>query len=102
MGNERHRPRVQIRPTQGLEACIPEYLDLTRRDVDAAIADGSLAAWQTLGHNLKGSAASFGFDDVEAFGRAIENHARQGSAEQALECALALREYLVLVEIEET
>ena len=99
---ERERPKIRIRPPEGLEAFIPQYLELTRNDIEAAIADGSLAAWRTLGHNLRGSATSFGFGEVEAFGRAIEGHAARGSTEGALECALELREYLDRVEIDQS
>lgn len=81
---------------------VPEYLELTRGEVDTAIAAGTAGALRTLGHNLRGSALSFGFPDVETFGREIETHAARGSVEDALACARELREYLDRVQIDES
>lgn len=55
---------------------------------------GDLAALQALGHDMAGSAGTFGFPDLSDLGFALEGAAEAGDAEAARQAADALLDAL--------
>ncbi len=75
---------IHIEMPEGLEHLVPGYVSARRQDAQTlttlvqAQEYGSIA---TLGHNMKGSGASYGFEQLSEIGAAIESAARE--ADQA-------------------
>ncbi|MDQ3169009.1 MAG: ATP-binding protein, partial [Acidobacteriota bacterium] len=76
---------------------IPGYLTVTREQLAAglkALEAGDCLPLRTLGHNLKGSGASFGLDEMSRMGWRLERTAARGEIALAREAANALTAYL--------
>jgi signal transduction histidine kinase/CheY-like chemotaxis protein len=64
-----------------LAAYVPEYLRIAQRELLAAMdafERGEHGLLRTLGHNLKGSAAAFGLDEVGLVARRLEDAVHSG------------------------
>jgi hypothetical protein len=64
----------------GFEELVPGYLTGQRRDVSgmiALLAASDYARLEVLGHNMKGSGASYGFAELTRFGAELETAAMQ-------------------------
>jgi HPt (histidine-containing phosphotransfer) domain-containing protein len=73
-----HQQFMDIPP--GLEEFIPGYLASRREEVPEMtrlLADSDFESLAVLGHNLKGSGASFGFPEISRIGVALEQSAEQ-------------------------
>jgi PAS domain S-box-containing protein len=97
--------RSRIPTPLGIKQLIPGYLAARREELPQMIemlAVSDFRSLATLGHNLKGSGASYGFPDLTRIGIALENSAKQmeplGLGTQLAE----LREYLGQAERKET
>ena len=65
-----------IRVLSLLEEIMPTFLENRRKDVGAlqlAIQQSDFALVRTIGHKMKGSSASYGFEDLSQIGLIIEN-----------------------------
>jgi len=65
---------------------IPEYLERRRADVTAlraALAGDDLATLRRIGHNLRGSGASYGFLRISQLGRSLEQAACEANTDAA-------------------
>lgn len=81
---------------------IPGYLSVTREQLLAGVAaleGGDCLPLRTLGHNLKGSGASFGLDEISRMGWRLERTAARGERALAREAARALNAYLARLEV---
>lgn len=81
---------------------IPDYLE-SRRDelavLQDAVAQQDFATLCGIGHKLKGSGGSFGFDRISEIGSHLESSAKAQDL-QAIEQEIAkLRDYLDRVEV---
>jgi signal transduction histidine kinase/CheY-like chemotaxis protein len=95
-------PRVAPDLPRELRAYIPEYLGLARRELLTALAAferGEGAPLRSLGHNLKGSAASFGLDEVGDIAGRLERAALAGAEGEMRACAEELGACLERFEI---
>lgn len=91
---------IFVRPPRELVELVPEYIAISRAQLDDAMADNNVSALRTLGHNLRGSAASFGLDDLGLLGRELEECAtREGSEDRTRACAVALSSYLSRIRV---
>jgi CheY-like chemotaxis protein len=93
---------VTAMPDDEILAIVPAFLDARRDDVHAltrALASGDYARIQTIGHRLKGTGRSYGFDDISEIGRALEEAGTAGSPDAAARHIDALRAYLECVQI---
>ncbi|HLH05268.1 MAG TPA: PAS domain-containing protein [Bryobacteraceae bacterium] len=73
---QRKAPEIPI----GLEAIAHRYLAARREElikIEALIRQRNFAELRTLGHNMKGSGESFGFDEITWIGEAIEAAAKR-------------------------
>ena len=76
-------PRVPFPPDPSglpseVQELVPGYLKQKRVDLDklwTAIDAADYATVSTLGHQLKGSGSSYGFDDISTIGSALERAA---------------------------
>lgn len=91
-------PEVIVVHVSGdLAPFVPEYLDLTRADLEAAdgaLARGEMREVRTLGHNLKGSGTSFGLPELSRLGRLLEAAAGTAGQDYVRRLLDELRRYL--------
>ncbi len=76
---------------------IPGYLNTAQQQVATirkAAGSGDLAQAARLGHNLKGTGSSYGFDEISRVGAAIEKQAKAGSAKEVDDLAMLLETWL--------
>lgn len=95
-------PTPFVSASRELAGYIPQYLDMTKRQLTEALAAldrGEPGPLRTLGHNLKGSGGSFGLEEVSRLGQKIEEAAARAATGQARDWALHLAEYLSDVQI---
>lgn len=86
-------PHGPVDPAQDpkIRALRPTYLANRAADVEKLAAALAAADWETagrIGHSVKGTAASYGFDALEPLARAIEGTANARDA-AGLEAAVA-------------
>lgn len=89
--------RISITVATEVAPYIPGYLTVTREQLAAgvkALEAGDCLPLRTLGHNLKGSGASFGLDEISRMGWRLERTAARGEIALAREAANALTAYL--------
>jgi HPt (histidine-containing phosphotransfer) domain-containing protein len=93
---------IRIEMPQGLEDIVPGYLANRRNEVSEMIeilAASDFERLSVLGHNLKGTARSYGFPDLAPMGSALEQSASFRDSE-ALHTQIAdLCRYLDQVEL---
>ncbi|MDQ3070155.1 MAG: ATP-binding protein, partial [Acidobacteriota bacterium] len=81
---------------------IPGYLAVTREQLSAALTSlegGDGLPLRTLGHNLKGSGASFGLDEVSRLGWQLERATSRNDIVASREIAASLTNYLDRVQV---
>lgn len=81
---------------------IPDYLNDRRQDVRSildSIQSENYAKAQTLGHNMKGSGSAYGFGEISAIGKSIENAARQCDSPTLSQLCSQLEDYLHKVQV---
>lgn len=79
---------------------MPCFLDNCRRDAALARQAAEAGDWQLaarIGHNLKGSAPSYGFEEISRFGREIELAAKAFHSERITGAASRLADHLSLL-----
>lgn len=85
-----------------LEPIIPRYLELRHEELaamEAALASGDAETVRLLGHRLKGTGTSYGFERFTRLGSAIEATAKAGNLDQAVVLVAEVRDYLENVDI---
>ena len=94
--------KIWVEVPEGLEELVPEYLASKREELARAVESlGStdMEQLRILGHNLKGSGASYGFDEVSTLGAALQASAREGNHEASVMHVQSLAAYLDRVEL---
>ena len=96
------KAKITVKIDRELQEVVPEYLESRREDMRtilAALASSDYERIRTLGHNMSGTGASYGFDKISAIGRELERAAKERN-EEGVERQLAeLGDYLDRVEI---
>lgn len=85
------------------EDLIPFFLESRRKEIGIirkCILVSNLAEAQRLGHGMKGAGAGYGFPEISAIGRKIEEAAKNGDTAGLEEALDMLDEYLSVVEIQ--
>jgi HPt (histidine-containing phosphotransfer) domain-containing protein len=94
--------KIIVKPDPDLAEESEWYLgqlkDYAKR-VDEAVSANDFEAVQTIGHRVKGSAESFGFDGAAEIGRSLELAAKQKDAPAVKNAADGLSDYLQRVEL---
>jgi HPt (histidine-containing phosphotransfer) domain-containing protein len=74
-----------------------KYVERRRKDADtlsAGLASGSLEAFANIGHQLKGNAATFGFDELALIGERMEAAAESADQAAAQACLNDFNEWI--------
>lgn len=85
-----------------LEPILPRYMELQQSELalmEQALADGDAETLRMLGHKLKGSGSSFGFDLLTDMGAAIEQAGMSGDLAEARTQVDRVRHYLEHVQV---
>ena len=85
-----------------LKDLVPGYLSNRRSDVQSAtdaLRIGDYARLQRLGHNIRGTAASYGFDGMTDIGNRLEYAAIEHNNDALQRCIHELGEYLRSVKV---
>ncbi|PKN06520.1 MAG: Hpt domain-containing protein [Deltaproteobacteria bacterium HGW-Deltaproteobacteria-7] len=91
---------VKIDPE--LEDLIPQFMENTRKDIDAivkALSENDLGTVRRIGHSMKSYGSGYGFDDISKTGKAIEGAALSNNLSAVSECVNALTNYLNQVKV---
>ena len=95
-------PRIKVVVDPELQPIMGRYMEIRHKEQDrleAALADQDPESVRMLGHKLKGTGASFGFDHLTEWGAAIELAARDGDLDRAAGVAAEVRHFLDNVDI---
>ena len=96
------KEKILVHPDPIMAEKIPWYLGKLNEYLKAmqdALGQSDFATIQTIGHRMKGSGVSFGFDAVSDIGRALEESAKEENAERIREKTLEFSDYLTRVEV---
>ena len=88
---------IQIEPPEGLEELVPPYLETRRRDVKEAavlLARGDFAELASIAHNIAGTGAAYGFQQLTELGASLEQSARAGDSSVSEQALAAMSDYL--------
>ncbi|MBF0158243.1 MAG: Hpt domain-containing protein [Magnetococcales bacterium] len=94
--------KITVMIDRELEQLIPGYLANRWKDVAAieqALAQGDQESIRILGHRMKGSGAGYGFEEITAIGRQLEQAADQGDQAVVAQLRQHLVHYLESIEI---
>jgi HPt (histidine-containing phosphotransfer) domain-containing protein len=76
-----------------------KYLERRQRDfklLESSLADGDLSEFLKLGHQLKGNAATFGYEELAELGRRMEVAGESKDRATAESCLEEYRKWLFL------
>jgi CheY-like chemotaxis protein/HPt (histidine-containing phosphotransfer) domain-containing protein len=85
-----------------LEDLIPDFMDNMKKEVDnigALLVKDDMKEIQRIGHSMKGTGGSYGFDEITEIGREIEESAKTGDKEAIIKLNNRLDSYLSNVKI---
>lgn len=85
-----------------LEPIMDRYLELRMEELEqteAAIASGDADTVRMLGHRLKGTGTSYGFERLTELGADIESAAKEGRLNEAAGLTAEVRAYIENVEV---
>jgi len=95
-------PEHEVTVDEELAAILPRFLSNVRKNpaaIVAALARGDYDTVRSLGHNMKGTGASFGLPQISTLGDRLERAAKEQSADSVLAANSELAEFLNRVEI---
>jgi len=96
------KEKIFVHPDPIMAHKIPWYLEKLHEYLIAiqdALGQRDFETIQTIGHRMKGSGVSFGFDAVSDIGRTLEASAKEENAERIREQTLKFSDYLARVEV---
>ncbi len=96
-------PRIRVQVETSLVEFAPRYLDNIRMDLERLRETVERANYEEasrIGHNMKGTGSSFGFDTISKIGAAIEEAGKEKAAGRIDERVDQLSKFLDQVEIE--
>jgi len=94
--------KIEVRISADLSALIPAYLEHRRDDVrelQAACSRGDLLRIQRIGHRMKGSGGSYGFDVISEIGAALEASLMNEDGSITAAAIARLEDYLARIEV---
>lgn len=95
--------RILVEIDQELMPVVPEYLEKRLQDCTEIerrlCASGCMEYIQIMGHRMKGSGGSFGFDEISAIGEDLESAAQATDAEAVRAAVGRLERYLKQVSV---
>jgi signal transduction histidine kinase/CheY-like chemotaxis protein len=97
------RDRIQVSVESWLKPVVGSYLEKRRGDVaklQAALDRGDFATIRTLGHQMNGSGAGYGFEPITEIGSALEESALAGDGARIRASLQDLENYLSAVRVD--
>ncbi|MBI1943180.1 MAG: response regulator [Betaproteobacteria bacterium] len=94
--------RISVRVDADIRNLVPHFLENRRKDLEVirgAVDSGDFDALRTLGHNLKGVARGYGFDDLTELGLQLQEAASASDRSRILQLHQKLADYLERVEL---
>src|SRR5512133_1588639 len=94
--------RIAVEIDGELISIVPEYLDNRRRDcaeIERLLESGGMETIRFIGHRMKGSGGSFGFDEISDIGEALESAAQAADADAIRSAVNRLEGYLIRVAV---
>ena len=88
---------IRIEVDQELVSIVPDFLDHRRLDcllIERLLAECDLEGIQSLGHRMKGSGGSYGFDEISEIGESLEFAALVADADGIMSAVERLKLYL--------
>jgi len=85
-----------------LISIVPEYLENRHRDcaeIERLLDSGGMEAIRVIGHRMKGSGGSFGFDEISDIGEALESAAQVADVDGIRSAVDHLEGYLSRVSV---
>ena len=96
------RSAHEVMVDESLSAILPRFLSNVRKNPAAiaeALARGDYDTVRTLGHNMKGTGASFGMPQISALGERLERAAKEQDTDSVIAANGELAEFLDRVEV---
>jgi len=96
--------KIIITPNEETADLLPGYVDRRRaelKDLNAALTANDFTKLATLGHNIKGTAGSYGIPGLGEFADALHTAAVNADAPGCAEAVRGYAEYLARVEVAE-
>ena len=93
--------KIQVKVRKALAQLVPEFLETRKKDVDTllrCVQSGEFDTIRTLGHNMKGVGAAYGFAPITDIGKKLEEAAKAKDVEEIRRQAAELDTYLARVE----
>jgi HPt (histidine-containing phosphotransfer) domain-containing protein len=94
--------RILVEIDQELMPVVPEYLEnrhLDCAEIEQLLGTGDMESIQMLGHRMKGSGGSFGFDEISVIGEELESAAQVPDVEGIKSAVVRLERYLAHVSV---
>ena len=94
--------KIVVKVDPELEELIPSYLQNLEKNtanIKAGLKKDDMELCRSLGHNMKGSGGSYGFDFISEMGKQIEDAARTAKNKEIEECLGKLEDYLGRLEV---
>ena len=98
--SQSNKNRVRVDPD--IKDLIPDYLKNRRDDLlvyQKSLETGDFDLIGVLGHSMKGSGGTYGFDDLSNIGRAIEKAAKNRDKKSVHQSIIALADFLGNLEV---
>jgi HPt (histidine-containing phosphotransfer) domain-containing protein len=95
--------KLIVKVDEDLEEIMPRYLEIRHKELgelEEAIKAENFDQIRMLGHKLKGTGSSYGFEELTRLGSLIENKACDKIMAEVPECTAKVRSYLENIEIE--
>ncbi|RII27686.1 MAG: Hpt domain-containing protein [Geobacter sp.] len=102
MKNAEKSDRIVVQVDAEIQEAIPFFLELRKKNIAeimTALNDKDYDQVKRLGHNIKGSGGSYGFDEVSRIGLDLETAALEQNDNAMRNLTGELEDYLARVEI---
>jgi HPt (histidine-containing phosphotransfer) domain-containing protein len=96
MSGSKYGP-IEVVINAEIEEIVPFFFEKRRNDIEVletALAAGDLVSVIKIGHQIKGSGGSYGFDEISRLGASIEQAASKGDPATAVTALRDLRDFL--------
>lgn len=102
MSTAEHPEPITVEVDSEVQSIVPAFLDNRRQDcltICSLLKGEAFSDISTLGHRMKGSGGSYGFDDISRIGEVIEKAALAADKETISNAILQLSSYLERVTV---
>jgi HPt (histidine-containing phosphotransfer) domain-containing protein len=93
---------ITVEVNSEVQSIVPEFLENRKKDcllINSLLERNSFSEIRSLGHRMKGSGGSYGFDDISEIGEVIEEAALGGDKKNIRSAVLRLEDYLERVAV---